>query len=465
MTIAFPGSRGSFDGSWLVVARVVTVMTMIGGAAGCAVDPVDDSVARSAVTDHAAASHGEVGSVYTAGRLDPDNPFVQSLGTNDRACVTCHQEAEGFGIAPAGLQARFDATYGMDPIFRLNDGATSPNADVSTVAARRVAYDMLLSKGLIRVGLPIPPGAEFTLTDVDDPYGFASASELSLFRRPLPSTNVRFLSAIMWDGREPSLAHQALDATLGHAQATTADPAQLDRIVQFETGVYTAQTRDDVAGELDCAGGLGGPAHLEQQAFFLGINDPIGMNPTGAPFDPDVFTLFDHYAAPPWPEYTLVSLQRHAIHRGQQIFNRRPITITGVAGVNDVLGVPELSGTCTTCHDTPNVGNHSVPLPLDLGISNAERRGVDMPLYTLTNNADGRVVQTTDPGRALVTGKWADIGKFKGPILRGLSARPPYFHNGFAADLDAVVEFYDTRFNIGLSAYEKADLVAFLEAL
>jgi cytochrome c peroxidase len=111
------------------------------------------------------------------------------------------------------------------------------------------------------------------------------------------------------------------------------------------------------------------------------------------------------------------------------------------------------------------VDNHSVPLPLDLGISDAERRGAGMPLYTLTNNADGRVVQTTDPGRALVTGKWDDIGKFKGPILRGLSARPPYFHNGFAADLDAVVEFYNTRFNINFTAQEKSDLVAFLRSL
>ena len=68
-------------------------------------------------------------------------------------------------------------------------------------------------------------------------------------------------------------------------------------------------------------------------------------------------------------------------------------------------------------------------------------------------------------GRAMITGKWADVGKFKGPILRALAARAPYFHNGFAATLDEVIEFYDTRFNIGLTAREKADLVAFLRAL
>ena len=48
-----------------------------------------------------------------------------------------------------------------------------------------------------------------------------------------------------------------------------------------------------------------------------------------------------------------------------------------------------------------------------------------------------------------------------------LSFRSPlsYFHNGFAADLDAVVDFYNTRFSINLSKQDKSDLVAFLRSL
>ena len=48
-------------------------------------------------------------------------------------------------------------------------------------------------RGVIRVGIPVPPDAEFDLVAVDAPYGYASATELSLFRRPLPSTNLRLL--------------------------------------------------------------------------------------------------------------------------------------------------------------------------------------------------------------------------------------------------------------------------------
>src|SRR5207253_6591774 len=119
-----------------------------------------------------------------------DNPFFQSLGTNGRSCATCHVPNQAWSVSPTEVRRRFDETAGTDPIFRTNDGSDSPNADVSTRSARRHAYSMLLSKGLIRVGIGAPPEAEFELVDVDDPYGFASARELSLFRRPLPSTNL-----------------------------------------------------------------------------------------------------------------------------------------------------------------------------------------------------------------------------------------------------------------------------------
>jgi cytochrome c peroxidase len=68
-------------------------------------------------------------------------------------------------------------------------------------------------------------------------------------------------------------------------------------------------------------------------------------------------------------------------------------------------------------------------------------------------------------GRALITGKWKDIGRFKGPILRGLAARAPYFHDGSAPTLYDAVKFYDDRFKIQLTPQEKTDLVAFLRAL
>jgi cytochrome c peroxidase len=137
-------------------------------------------------------------------------------------------------------------------------------------------------------------------------------------------------------------------------------------------------------------------------------------------------------------------IRRQSIVRGQTLFNSRTINITGVSGLNDVSGLPLIKGTCGTCHDSPNVGNHSISAPLNIGVGDLTT-SLDvsyLPIITLRHKADlTKVISTTDPGRALVTGKWADIGKLKGPILRGLAARAPYFHNGSAAGLKEVIDF------------------------
>jgi cytochrome c peroxidase len=427
-------------------------------------------------------SAGEFRTLNANGEFDLHNPFFHELGTNGRACVTCHRPDEGWTVTPDGIRRRFEQTKGLDPIFRVNDGSNCEGADVSSLAKRRRAFSLLLERGVIRVGLTLPDddAIEFVVDRVDDPYHCdAPANTLSLYRRPLPSTNLRFLSAVMWDGRESSsttdiladLAHQADDATTGHAQATEhLSPKQVHQIVAFETGLYTAQSQVEHAGSLSASGAHGGPFALSHQPFFIGINDPVGLNPTGARFDEEAFSLFDAWSRQKGRGHDVRSRAREAIARGEELFNSKPITLSGVAGLNgatfgDVTLPESFQGTCTICHDTPNSGNHSVKAPLNIGLTDVSRRTPDMPLYTLRHKVTGATVQTTDPGRAMITGKWADIGKFKGPVLRGLSARAPYFHNGSAATLEDVVEFYDTRFNIGLTDEEKADLLAFLKAL
>jgi hypothetical protein len=278
----------------------------------------------------------------------------------------------------------------------------------------------------------------------------------------------------MWDGRETfagksiafDLADQANAATMGHAQASVPLTAQQrQEIVDFETALFTAQTFDRDAGDLTAAKATGGPRALSGQKFFIGINDPLGLNPLGTPFSSVVFSDFDAWCAAEDSESpSSLREARGAIGRGQVLFDSRRIDIEGVKGLNDELGLQTIQGTCGTCHDSPNVGNHSVAAPLDIGLTDVSRRTPDLPLYTLRNKKTNATVQTTDPGRALLTGRWKDIGRFKGPILRGLAARAPYFHNGSAATLTDAVQFYNTRFHIGLTDAEVSDLVAFLKA-
>lgn len=423
-----------------------------------------------------------------SGRVDLSGPFFQDLGTNGRSCGTCHQASDAWTVSAAHVKARFDETRGTDPIFRTVDGSNCDQyIDVSTLAGRAKAYSLLITRGLIRIALAVPANAEFEVVSVNNPYGCGDLSTLSMYRRPLPSANLRFLSTVMFDGRESStqtgtrkvtnpsdllfdLAHQSVDATRGHAQAASdPTPEQQQAIVKFEMALSVAQVVDFGAGNLQSDRAAGGPVPLSTQPFFIGINDSFPpsfhFNPTGTPFTPTIFTLFE-----PWlvnHDHDRDDNRQASIARGQVLFNSKPINISGVAGVNDALGISVLPGTCGTCHDSPNVGNHSVSAPLNIGVGdlNSPLDVSYLPVITLRNKTTRAVVQTTDPGRALITGSWADVGKVKGPILRGLSARAPYFHNGSANTLMDVVEFYDKRFGIGFTDREKADVVAFLSAL
>lgn len=235
----------------------------------------------------------------------------------------------------------------------------------------------------------------------------------------------------MWDGRFDegdllsTLAVQANDATQGHAAAPEPISQEIrESIVDFEIDLFNAQSHDDDAKELDAVGARGGPEYL------------AGESGEGSGFD-----IYDA-----WHSRSRggTNEARASIARGQEIFNAR---------------------NCVNCHTTGNVGNDARARFFDIGISAAARRSPDLPLYTLRNRVTGQVRQTSDPGRALITGRWSDVDRFKVPGLRGLAARAPYFHDGSAATLDDVVEHYDLRFALALSAQEKEDLAAFLRAL
>ncbi len=522
---------------WVVLVAVGAV------AVGCGEMEEDDELARFpsvqtvgegevAVTgglDVAADGLGTTASFSTnhfnAGMT---KAFFSALGTNRRSCNSCHLKDQGWTIAAA----RVRALAPDDPIFEPVDGSDCPpdRAEQGPDASRST---LLTAHGVIRIQLSVPDGADFSLERATNPQGCAIApaspaagGALFLFRRPLPTANLEFVSSVMWDGRETlqpltqraqlagtsplrfDLAHQDNTATLGHERADSAlrMPATGD-LLGFETRLYVAQLTRGVL-RLDAKGAHGGPQYLGEviaPSFFVGENDPAGTS-----FDREVFRLFKAWEpgvdGHPRPH---LSDAEKAIGRGERIFNTKTFSITGVAGLNsakdDARANPQdplldrpVPGTCSTCHNAFDVGDHSTPLFLDIGISgvggaaSAILATADLPVYTLRSTAIGQVtdagpalvqttdsrpalvqttdsgralVQVTDPGRGLVTGRFVDLGKTKVPVLRGLPARAPYFHNGSAPDLATLVRFYDARFQIGLTDEEASDLVAFLGAL
>jgi cytochrome c peroxidase len=370
--------------------------------------------------------------------------------------------------------------------------------------------------GLIRISLAVPPTAQFSVSVVHDPYGCALTHDagsgqtlVSQYRRPLPTTNLRFLSTVMFDGRESpassplnavatfpanlqaDLTHQAQTAITVHFQASgSATPQQLADIVGFELGLSTAQIFDDNAGYLAHDGALGGPLNLVGEQYYPGINDVLGADPYSVPFDKSSMTLFASWAEAEPQRDARRGEARREIAAGEKLFNTAPLSITAVRGLNDNAALadpPSFQGTCTTCHDAPNVGDHSLPLPLDIGIAHTPlagletdpniRKGIaeldepDLPVYLISGCPSpfsaGQPVSfyTTDLGKGLVTGLCSDLNRVKGPILRGLAARAPYFHNGAAATLLQAVNFYNQRFAMNLTEQQKHQLVAFLNSL
>jgi len=100
-------------------------------------------------------------------------------------------------------------------------------------------------------------------------------------------------------------------------------------------------------------------------------------------------------------------------------------------------------GRCATCHQSPRFTDVlSGPTPTVPLLHDPAEVGMD-------------------PGYAARTA----TGRYRTTPLRGLWQHAPYFHDGSAPDLLAVVDHYDRLFALGLSRAKKADLVEFLKSL
>jgi hypothetical protein len=358
------------------------------------------------------------GFIHTRGHA-----FFEPLGTNGRACVTCHQPSNAMSLSVASVRSRWTALREKDPLFAAIDGSNCPGLPQDS----RSSHSLLLDRGLFRIALPWPPAnvqPEFRIDVVRDPTGCNKGNAISVYRRPRVAANLKHVVtgptgiSFMADSREPSLRAQAVTAAMIHEQAPAPTPEQLRQIIDFETQIYVAQSSDIRGGLLDELAGPGslGPENLSTAASALpaALSFVVWKTPASA----DVQREF-----------------RASVARGSDVFYAH----------------------CASCHK-PGTTRW-----IDVGTTNTD--SPDLPLFRVTCESSGRVVYTQDPGRALISGKCADVGAIVVPQLRGLAARAPYFSNGSAQTLRDVVEFYEKRFGTRYTAQEKQDLVNFLSAL
>jgi hypothetical protein len=512
-------SRGPRRGLTLLVT-VCVAMFGTGGTADAPFEPEGWFEAGRPGTIAAETTfgnpHGRVGILLADGPVDMEHhPFFAPTGTNGRACVTCHQPAGGMSVSTDMLRARWRATAGKDPVFAAIDGSNNP----SLPPGDERSHSLLLNRGLFRVGLPWPPRPvageavmpEFTIEVVSDPtgvnldpvWGIGSATPtISVFRRPRPAANLRYVMSpdgviniklgelmgvdpetgkpvgmnMMADARHLTLKQQAVDAYEQHQQGVRGlTPAELDAILRFETQLYMAQEVDRYGLPL---AEPGGPAGLGARAMLEGRESVLANNSR----DP-VFRLFEAWRGG-GPVRAGISDEvrafRASVARGNDIFMFRQFWIRDVTHINTVgLGNP-IRRSCSTCHNSQMTGLDLAPGWVDLGTTNyptwtepqvASDRA-ELPVFKVNCSTSapphpflGRTIYTTDPGRALITGRCADVGSITMQQFRGLAARKPYFVNGSARTLRELVDYYDRRFDITLTEQDKVDLVNFLSVL
>jgi len=465
---------------------------------------------------------GELGVLNSSGALDTKgHPFFEPIGTNGRACVTCHQPSDGMSISVRSLRERWTATGGRDPVFAAIDGMNCPNLPPDDPRS----HSQLLERGLFRIALPWPPqrpdgtriDPEFSIEVVRDPggcntdprYGLNSPSPtISVYRRPRPVANTKYTTHqnfgvgpfigkngmpasvdpdtgkptsmnLMSDARAATLALQAQDAAKNHRQiASPLSAAQIARITDFERQVYIAQAARRDAGSLVEPDGppAFGPRNLAAgDAGVLGNNTTRYVFPLGG--------KWTHLARTNDETVNARNASRESIARGHDVFMFRTFWIKDSMHLNSVgLGNP-VKRTCATCHgmhmtgmDTANgwmdIGTTNLPWATEVPLNPWTEAKPQMSLFRVTCKPGvrahpflGRVIYTQDPGRALISGLCNDVGTIVMEQFRGLAARAPYFSNGSAATIRELVDFYDRRYNIGYSEQEKQDLVNFLGAL
>ena len=424
----------------LRIGVVVAVVALLGLAWGLArylrskrVAPTSSKYQGSIPGNHLMQNPGGEAATFSAqGSINLTGEYFKAQGTNGQSCASCHIPEESWSITPATLQHLFDETDGTHPVFNLLD-ANNPNMDVSTKEARRAAYSMLLTRGVFRRGGAPRPNSEWELIAVEDPHGFANVNQLVHWRRAMPTINFPVGSAtVNWDagsnvgkGQRAALVNQTNRLVTGALQGPPPTAEVVNDIVSFEESLWTAQVTAPGVGRLDSDGARGGPEALSKMSKVEGE-----------------FNLFDAWAGSENPE-------RAQIARGQKVFND--------------TNVGHLS--CNACHNSVNNGTNFNNTLFDINTASAEARTPDLPLYTFRNKKTGEIRKLTDAGLGNITGLWDDLGRFKTPTLRALAARAPYFHNGIAATLEDVVRHYENRFGFSFTDEERADLVAFLNAL
>jgi hypothetical protein len=213
---------------------------------------------------------------------------------------------------------------------------------------------------------------------------------------------------------------QAFDGTALISLNSTTVPVMIPPIYGLQRVGFETFTGD---GPISYWNNYVGVTQMGGQGSF---SDPrIGVNISQTPdlVTPKLPALLEYQLTLRPPDPPRQSFNQAAARRGERLF--------------------EGAARCSDCHVPPTFTD--------------VLRGPDPSVPLLHDPAE----VGADPAYALRSA----TKKYRTTPLRGVWQHAPYFHDGSAADLLAVVNRYDEVFSLGLTAAQKADLVEFLKSL
>lgn len=240
------------------------------------------------------------------------------------------------------------------------------------------------------------------------------------------------------------------------------------------------------------AGSSGNLEHQARSAARGGVagNGEDDMMESRLAFVPEYRERFADVFGDDWPNvrhaYDAIAAFERTINQTDTPFDAYMRGDDSALNAQEIRGLELFAGKagCISCHDGPMLTNekyYNLGVPAYDGWQEDELAQITFRFELYAKGSTEEMYRTTkdDPGLYFRTKEKSDKGKFRVPSLRYSKYTYPYMHNGMLETLEDVVEFYnqgggvnefaanktDQIQPLGLSADEKADLVAFLLTL
>jgi len=328
------------------------------------------------------------------------NFFRPFPGGNGRSCATCHRPQDGFSLAPATVEARWQR---LQRARRANPGASDPLFLAIDADDGQDDFTLLRTRALFKVRVPLPSRVRLT----DEP----EAKEVTVSRAVPPLNMLKHTAPYHQDRSAATLEAQALGAIEQHMEPTAPPTAAfLESVAEFQRHIFSS-------------------ARIRKLSAAIDRGRPL----------PDL--------DPP-----LTAIEQRGKKKFDDFCGRCHGGPAQVRNLENRI-FPPFDGSTNPVSINVIVSN---PAPKGFPPSLIQGPGFDLPTQRFTvdlPNGTSVVLDSSDPGTVLTDARSLEtvagnqvFNRFDIPQLHGINQTAPYFHDHRAKTLEEVVKHYQSFF-------------------